>query len=155
MKNILIVLCLLVSIVCKGQFTVVKVYDGDSFRCYEETSEQFIEVRIAFVDAPEQGMKGYEQSKEYLERLILNKKILVDIQSFDIYRRMVCIVKVGNLNVNQELIKSGNAFVYDKYCKDSTYYTLQSQAKLNTLGIWRYNQVRPEIWRKNKKYHKS
>ena len=47
------------------------------------------------------------------------------------------------------MIKSGFAWVYDRYVKDSSLYKYQDQAKAENLGLWRAKDpIAPWVWRK-------
>jgi endonuclease YncB( thermonuclease family) len=93
------------------------VIDGDTF----DTSEGY-RIRLADVDAPEIGETGYLESAEYLELLVEDKTVTLDIDSIsgtDPYGRYVCLVYVEynsthSLNVNQALVDGGYVVV-DNY----------------------------------------
>lgn len=68
------------------------VIDGDTF----DTAEGF-RIRLADIDAPETGETGYLESAEYLELLIEDKTVVLDIDNItvtDPYGRYVCLVFV-------------------------------------------------------------
>ena len=49
------------------------------------------------------------------------------------------------------MIKSGFAWVYDRYVKDSSLYRYQDQAKAENLGLWQAKDpIAPWVWRKQK-----
>jgi endonuclease YncB( thermonuclease family) len=114
---------------------VVNVVDGDTF----DTSEGYT-IRLADVDAPELGENGYLDSTEYLEYLIEDKTVILDIDSVtgtDPYGRYVCLVYVEYnsthcLNVNQALVY-GNFAVIDNYSNNEfepSTWTLYSQTEI-------------------------
>jgi endonuclease YncB( thermonuclease family) len=96
---------------------VVEVIDGDTF----DTSEGY-RIRLADIDAPEIDELGYLESTEYLELLVEDKTVILNIDSVtgtDPYGRYVCLVYVEYnsthcLNVNQALVEGGYA-VIDNY----------------------------------------
>lgn len=154
MRYILILL-LFVSIRCFSQFRVVQVYDADSFACIEETTGQRLEVRLSAIDAPERSMPNYQDGKDYLTALILNKRINLVIVSYDQYLRVVADCYINDTWINKELVLKGFCFVYPKYCKDPELYKCESIAKYHSLGVWRHtNQTRPWTFRKEK-HHKA
>ena len=77
---------------------------------------------IVDIDAPEINETGYLESTEYLELLVENKNVTLNIDSItgtDPYGRYVCLVYVEYnsihcLNVNQALVEGGYA-VIDNY----------------------------------------
>ena len=108
--------------------------DGDTF----DTSEGY-RIRLADIEAPEIGDSGCLESAEYLESLVENKTVTLDIDSVtgtDPYGRYVCLVYVEYnttycLNVNQALIEGGYAVV-DNYTNNEfepTTWTLYTQTE--------------------------
>lgn len=142
MRNILIVLCLLVSIVCKAQnFTVVRVWDADSFEAVEQTTGTTVQIRLSGIDGPEKSQPYYNEGKEYLERLILNKKIKINLHSYDQYNRFIADVYINEIWVNKELVLQGYCFVYTKYCNNKVLYDAQYIAKYHSLHVWRNKSI--------------
>lgn len=65
-------------------YHVSRVFDGDSF----ETKEGII-VRLAGVNAPEMDLCGGKDSKEQLEKLILDKPVYIKALYNDPFKRLV------------------------------------------------------------------
>jgi micrococcal nuclease len=78
---------------------VTKVIDGDTFL----TSRRKKPVRLANVNAPEKGEKGYGKAKAKLLKLILNQEVLVDTVARDKYGRAVANVYKGRESVNKKM----------------------------------------------------
>ena len=73
----------------------------------------------------------------------------------DRYERTVAEVILNGSNINQSLVKSGNAFVYWQYikgCDRQTYSRHETFARLQGLGVWSVpgGIERPWDYRKNK-----
>lgn len=83
-------------------FIVNKVFDGDSF-----SLEQGMGIRLSNLYAPEFDLCGGQEAKQRLEELILNKKVRLDIISFDQYKRPIALVYVDKLLVNEVILKEG------------------------------------------------
>lgn len=130
------------------------VLDGDTIKINHQT------VRLFGIDAPEkkQNCKANNQeiacgqlSKEYLEKLVANKIVTCEIKNQDMYKRSIGICSIeNNIEVNNQMVKSGNAVAYRQYSKQ--YINVEEQAKQNHQGIWNTQFEMPWIWRKN---HKS
>ena len=92
---------------------VLDVIDGDTFRL--ENGEA---VRLICVDAPEKSKKGYEDAKEFLSFLILNKEVRLekDVSDRDAYGRLLRYVYVLENNkeifVNKKIVQQGYADVF-------------------------------------------
>lgn len=97
--------------------TVSNAIDGDTFYVTAKNGTQY-RVRLADVDAPERDEIGYTEAKEYLNSLIYEKTVYLDVD--DIYtwdnygagNRIVCITYVyynstHYLNTNEALFEAG------------------------------------------------
>ena len=90
---------------------VVRVIDGDTF---ETKNGQ--KVRLLAVNAPEIGQPKADEATEFLKQKVLNKEVELIVQEdyiFDIYDRVLAVVKVGDEIVNKELLEKGLAEFYD------------------------------------------
>jgi len=97
--------------------TVVnRVIDGDTF---DTTSEG--RIRLADVDTPERGERGYYEAKNFLTSLVYNEHVYLDIDDVyetDRYGRLVCVVYVSYntthfKNVNKALLVKGYAVIWN------------------------------------------
>jgi micrococcal nuclease len=90
-----------------GQCTYV--VDGDTIDV-----EGVGRVRFVGVNTPERGEPGYSEAKDYVKNMCLYKTVTLDVddrKNKDKYDRTLAVVYVGNLNLNQELLKKGLAEV--------------------------------------------
>ena len=102
---------------------VIKVYDGDTITLaaklpYAESPLYRFRVRLNGIDTPE--IKGSSEdektaakmAKEYVEKLALNKYVRLENVSTEKYGRILADVYVGELNINQNLLKERYAVPY-------------------------------------------
>ncbi|MEM2211674.1 MAG: thermonuclease family protein [Nitrososphaerales archaeon] len=95
---------------------VYKVIDGDTFDAFP-----IGRVRLADINTPERWEAFYHEAKEALTKLILNKKVYLDIDDqyvMDSYNRLVAVVYIRHnkthlLNVNYWLVHNGYAVIKD------------------------------------------
>lgn len=80
---------------------VTKIIDGDTF----ETNRRKIPVRLEGVDTPEKRQPGYQDAKQALQKLILNKEVSIETVARDKFRRPIARVKLGNQSVNKAMEK--------------------------------------------------
>lgn len=86
-----------------------KVVDGDTI--YLDNGEK---VRFVGVNTPERGVEGYITSKNFVQKLCLNKEVGIDVDDSkhtDKYGRTLGVVIVDGKNVNEMLLKEGLAEV--------------------------------------------
>lgn len=121
---------------------VVKVVDGDTIKL--ENGEV---VRYIGIDTPETvhpskpvqcfGKEASNKNKELVEGKLV--KIKKDITDRDKYGRLLRYVWVGDLFINDELVRQGYAYAYT-YPPDVKYteqfVQAQREAKENNRGLW-------------------
>ena len=127
----------------------IRVVDGDTIRAEAKGKE--IKIRLVEIDAPEMNQPFGAQSKNFLNRLLYKKDITLISQGEDRYGRTLGEIYANGKSANILMIKSGFAWVYDRYVKDSSLYKYQDQAKAENLGLWQAEDpIAPWVWRKQK-----
>ena len=127
----------------------IRVVDGDTIRA--EAKGEEIKIRLVEIDAPEINQPFGAQSKNFLNRLLYGKDVTLIAQGEDRYGRTLGAIYANGESANALMIKSGFAWVYDRYVKDSSLYKYQDQAKAENLGLWRAKDpIAPWVWRKQK-----
>tara|TARA_Y100001954_G_C15448728_1_gene425243 strand:- start:79 stop:408 length:330 start_codon:yes stop_codon:yes gene_type:complete len=94
---------------------ITSCYDGDT--CTTTTGER---VRLACIDAPELRGKRAEPvpakaARDYLRSLVVGEKVRIRRITEDRYGRTVAELFVDEVNVGQELVRSGYGEIYRKY----------------------------------------
>ena len=127
----------------------IRVVDGDTIRA--EAKGREIKIRLVEIDAPEINQPFGAQSKNFLNKLLYEKDVTLIAQGEDRYGRILGEIYANGESANALMIKSGFAWVYDRYVKDSSLYKYQDQAKAENLGLWRAKDpIAPWVWRKQK-----
>ena len=133
---------------------VVRVVDGDSLIVKLNGSPQ--QVRLACIDAPEIGQFPYGRLATNAFRGLLPSDSAVIIYPIkkDRYGRTVGHVSTpGGVDVAEELVSRGLAFVYTRYlsdCDGPNLLLLESQARDSKKGFWsegKHGITRPWIYR--------
>lgn len=144
---------------------VAQVSDGDTFKL--ETKEgTILKVRLYGIDAPETPKMNHKtgvinkpgqpfglEAQRALEVLILGKQARIEILAIDRYKRMVCIVRIDNKNVNLEMLQAGMAEAYTEYLRKpylKPFEQVENRAKSLRIGIWSLGDKyeRPSEFRK-------
>jgi micrococcal nuclease len=94
---------------------VINVVDGDTFDI--ASGER---IRLICIDAPELSQPGGNESKSFLESLIMNKtlRLETDVSEEDSYGRLLRYAYLNDLFINKELVKQGHASIW-KYEPDT------------------------------------
>lgn len=155
MKRFLLILGLFpVIALADTQCLAVKIADGDTFTCRRNNSD-IIKVRLADIDAPENGQAYGNQSKKALNKLIYKQTVTLKNERKDKYGRTVATVFLrpsmgsASLNVNLTMIEQGYAWHYDRYSNNRQYATTQKNAQSQRKGLWadKGKIIKPENWR--------
>ncbi|MEZ5008415.1 MAG: thermonuclease family protein [Chitinophagales bacterium] len=129
---------------------VVKIKDGDSIVVLDSLNQQ-IEIRLAYIDAPEYGQDFSKVSKKYLSDLIFDKQVIYKpVQAPDRYGRIIGEVRLADGTiVNQKMVQDGMAWHYVQYSGGRTYEKLEQEARSKYLGIWGFAEpIAPWEYRK-------
>ena len=127
----------------------IRVVDGDTIRAEAKGKE--IKIRLVEIDAPEMNQPFGTRSKDFLNKLLYEKNVTLISQGEDKYGRILGEIYADGESANTLMIRSGFAWVYDRYVKDSSLYKYQDQAKAENLGLWQAEDpIAPWVWRKQK-----
>ncbi len=118
---------------------VIKVYDGDTITIINENGEKE-KIRLYGINARELQEDYGTKARDYLRELILEKEIKLERLYKDRYNRTVGKIFLNDLDISQEMVKQGQAFIYHKYNHDLDIYNpLENYAKENKLGMYEQN----------------
>lgn len=130
----------------------VQVLDGDTIKIGAVT------YRFHGIDAPEKAQNcpragvewlcGQEAAK-YLRALIASGPVDCVSREQDRYGRLIAICRVGNIELNREMVRNGFAWAFTRYSSD---YVLEEQAARDQrLGIWNSTAIPAWEWRREKR----
>jgi len=129
---------------------VIGIADGDTFTLLTSDKQQ-VKIRLAEIDAPESGQPYGNKSKQYLSGLVFGNDVRVAVQTTDRYGRTVGRPYVGELDVCEEMVRVGAAWVYRQYVVDESLFDVENDARAARRGIWglpESEQVEPWNWRR-------
>ncbi len=131
--------------------TVISIADGDTFRLITEKNQN-IKIRLVEIDAPERKQPFFGVSKQGLSNLIYGKNVKVCYKKKDRYGRILGWVYVDSICVNEEMVRQGLAWQFDRYSNNPKLAELEKQAREKRLGLWKDpNPVPPWEWRRLQK----
>jgi micrococcal nuclease len=118
---------------------VIRITDGDTI--VVEIDGQEFHLRYIGVDSPENGSAGYSEATELNRSLVDGKTVTLvkDSSEVDRYDRLLRYVFVGDIFVNNEMVRTGYAssgsWPPDTSCDSQFAKTFQT-AKANMVGLW-------------------
>jgi micrococcal nuclease len=149
-----LLLCPAIALAWEGK--TKSVHDGDSLTVTNHEAAQ-LAIRLYGLDAPEYKQAFGLQAKKKLQSLVSRKNVAIEQIDTDRYGRNVALVRTkdGEL-VNEAMVRSGLAWVYDQYCtrEDVCDRLRQAEAEARTAGrgLWaEANPTPPWEWRKEHK----
>lgn len=133
------------------------VTDGDTITVLADTRTQH-KIRLAGIDAPENGQPFGQRSKQNLSDLVYRKDVVVEWQKRDRYGRIVGKVLVGGVDAGLDQIGAGMAWWYRKYAHEQrpedqgAYAEAEQEARRARRGLWVDGEraVPPWDWRKRR-----
>jgi endonuclease YncB( thermonuclease family) len=127
--------------------------DGDSIKVGKK------EVRLFGLDAPEYKQKCLDKnnqeyscgaiSHEFLTKLATGKIVECVYAEKDKYERFLGKCFVGEVSINEEIIKNGMAVIYNFTESSEKMDNLEKEAKNNKIGIWQGAFELPKDYRKH------
>ena len=130
---------------------VIRVIDGDGLIA-DIAGFGKLNIRLAHIDAPEQGQPWGGESKQELARLLGYANVQFRLLYRDQHARAVAVVWSGNTVINEEMVRLGHAWVYERYVPSSyrpRYQALMEKARQSRSGLWRTGStpIPPWEWR--------
>lgn len=153
-------LCLFTTPSWAGVLTgkVIHVADGDTITV-RDSRDQKHKIRLYGIDCPESGQEYGKEATRHAARLADGREVRVVKYDKDRYGRIVGVVLVDGVNVNQSLIENGYAWKYRQYCKESfcsDWRRLEKQARKARTGLWADERpVPPWEWRRDQREGRS
>lgn len=133
----------------KMEGKVVGISDGDTIKILYKNRP--VKVRLYGIDCPERTQPFGTKARKFTSQLCFGKIVQVIFHGKDRYGRILGQVILPNgRNLNEELVKNGFAWYYEKYVNDPTLYRLEKEAREEELGLWKQsNPIPPWDFRKN------
>ncbi len=125
----------------EGPYLVTEVIDGDTADII--INGKIERLRFSGVNTPETDECYYQEAKDKLKELILNKEVYIQQDKTDRgkYGRLLRYIYVDDLLVNQYLVENGYAKTYHKYKDDTSKYELLARSEAEAirlnLGLWK------------------
>ena len=131
-----------------------RVVDGDSIEA-DVSGFGRLSIRLANVDAPEHDQPWGRESREALARLVRGGRPEFRLLYRDHYARVIGLVSVKGIVVNEQLVRDGHAWAYDQHLPGwlrDRYKGFERTAQDFGAGLWgaEGKPVPPWKWRRRK-----
>ena len=114
---------------------VTRVSDGDTIWVTPKVGVRE-KIRMDRIDAPESKQDFGKESTDYLERRVKGKTVRVEWQKRDQYGRVLGIVWLDGVDINLEMVATGNAWHYSQFDKTPEYAAAEAAARAAKKGLW-------------------
>lgn len=151
---VLVLVASIVNAVDSIPIKVVGVTDGDTIKAIINGFET--RIRLYGIDAPEKAQSFGQVATSALKQAITGHAVTVQAIDQDRYGRPVALVFADGTNINEIMVRSGNAWVYRQYCREyfcRSWSTLEATAREAKLGLWQEEAEPPWNYRKKKAGH--
>ena len=131
-----------------------RVVDGDSIEA-DVSGYGRLSIRLANVDAPEHDQPWGREAGEALARLVRGGSPEFRLLYRDQYARVVGLVSVNGVVVNEQLVRDGHAWAYDRRLPvwlRARYKGFERAAQDSGAGLWgaKAKPIPPWEWRNRK-----
>jgi endonuclease YncB( thermonuclease family) len=123
----------------------VRVIDGDTVVLNGK------HIRLFGIDAPELGQScadkwpAGQKAKGFLMILIEGRRVSCDDRGVDRYGRTLGVCRTGDDELNQAMVRTGNAWAYSRFSRD--YVLDEIAARQARAGLWSHNCTPAWEWR--------
>ncbi|BCL38645.1 thermonuclease family protein [Nostoc sp. MS1] len=139
------------------QCKFIKVIDGDGLLVVKE--EETLNIRLAYIDAPEHNQEYGLDSKRWLKKQLLNSSSIVSVRFLDFdekHERYIADIFIKSYSLSWLMVVTGNAWTYYDFLSNEVeecYIEAQYFARKYRLGLWANNlfSIPPWIHRADQK----
>jgi endonuclease YncB( thermonuclease family) len=106
------------------------------------TGNELLRVRLSWIDAPEKSQAFGQRSKQHLSELVFGRDVELYTYGLDRYGRTLAVVILNGVDINLEQVRSGMAWVYDRYVVQApesiraSYRQAEAEAWEQQRGLW-------------------
>jgi len=120
---------------------VVTVIDGNTLEIFTSENETY-KILLYGIDSPELDQEYGEKAKRFLEKLILNKSINVEIQGKDRLGNRLGIVLIDGEDPREKLLEEGLAWTAERN-PIVEFETIKEESREKGKGLWKEKDPTP------------
>ncbi|MFM9839170.1 MAG: thermonuclease family protein [Cyclobacteriaceae bacterium] len=120
---------------------VLTVIDGNTLEV-TTTENEIYKILLFGIDSPELGQEFGEKAKRYLEKLILDKNVSVEIQGKDRLGNRLGIILIEGEDPRMQLLQEGLAWTAERQ-PIQEFETIKEKAREKGKGLWKEQEPTP------------
>jgi len=136
---LLMPVCLLATDVISGK--VITVVDGNTLEVFTGENETY-KIFLFGIDSPELEQEYGDKAKRFLEKLILDKNVEVQIQGKDRLGNRLGIILIDGEDLREKLLEAGLAWTSERNPIES-FETIKEKSKEKRKGLWKETEPTP------------
>jgi len=127
-----------------------RIVDGDTIVI--ETESEIESLRIAWIDAPEDGQRFAKESTDFLKKIFESDLLSYKQIGKDRYGRTIALVYTDKgHDISEKMLEHGWAYYYKNGGNNVRYIQAEMIARREQLGLWKYAGLqKPWEYRKKK-----
>jgi micrococcal nuclease len=127
---------------------VKSVIDGNTIEI-EGDNNEIHTIQLTGIDSPEPGQEYGDQAKAYLEKLVLQKSVVISLTGKDRWGNQLATVIIdGNRDIRHDLLKVGLAWTAERNPLPEL-EAIKELARKDAKGLWKQdNPTPPWIYRR-------
>ena len=138
---------------------VVGVSDGDTVTLLMQgdAGPSQVRTRLTEIDAPERRQPWGARSRQALANKLFGQQVLVASSGKDRYGRLLARLRIGNRDINREMVRDGHAWVYRRYATEN-WLPDETAARNAGRGLWSLHgsqRMPPWEWRQRQRQAKA
>jgi endonuclease YncB( thermonuclease family) len=131
--------CLLATDVISGK--VITVIDGNTLEVYTGENETY-KILLFGIDSPELEQDYGDKAKRFLEKLILDKNIEVQVQGKDRLGNRLGIILIDGEDMREKLLEAGLAWTSERNPIES-FEAIKEKSREKRKGLWKETEPTP------------
>lgn len=136
---------LLASDVITGK--VITVIDGNTLEVFTNDNETY-KILLFGIDSPELEQPFGEKAKQFLQKLILDKDVIVEVQGKDRLGNRLGIILIEGEDPREKLLAEGLAWTSEKNPVES-FEMIKEKSKEKGKGLWKEQEpTAPWVFRR-------
>ncbi len=120
---------------------VLTVIDGNTLEVTTAENETY-KILLFGIDSPELGQEFGEKAKRFLEKLILDKSVSVEIQGKDRLGNRLGIVLIEGKDPREQLLEEGLAWTAERQ-PIQEFEEIKEKARQRNKGLWKEQEPTP------------
>ena len=120
---------------------VITIVDGNTLEVFTTENETY-KILLFGIDSPELNQEYGEEAKKFLEKLILNKSVNIEIQGKDRLGNRLGILTLNGEDIREKLLEAGLAWTAERN-PIAELEVIKEKSREKGKGLWKEQEPTP------------